>query len=400
MRTIYHLLKIFFVLLLLHITLPSQVHSHYKTYKIIDNGEDENKLVWVIMGDGYTKSQLNKFHFDATEVLISIFSNQPWLNYNSYVNVYLIDSVSDESGADHPSHGIYVDTALDATYNAHGVNGLLGIDPVKAYDIAYSIPTFDMIMVLVNDLRVGGSSGSTVVISDHLLAGRIALHEVGHFVGGLADEYELLFNNSSPLDDDEPNVTFNTDIENIPWNKWIDDAWPLPTPNFLFWNIGIFEGASYCSSGIYRPRITCTMRNPLNHYCEICTEAIILNIYNYVDPIRSYTPNESILTFSPGEELKFQVDIEKPLNHALSVSWELDGYSLKGESKDVLSLDSSVMERGMYTIKVSVKDSTPLVRNDPHHLLSSTHSWILIKESSFVDYLTSNSNMSLTQNLQ
>ena len=372
----FHFFKIFFIFFLLYIVAPSQVLSQFRTHKIIDNGSDFNKLVWVIMGDGYTESQLDDFHFDAIEVLFSVLLTPPWLNYISYLNVYLIDVTSDESGADHPYHEIYVDTALDASYSSHKTERLLMVDDAKALDVASLIPTFDMAMVLVNDDQYAGSSGSTVVISNHWLAGRIALHELGHFIGGLADEYE----NSRtvfPEGDLEPNLTCETERDKIPWNRWINPMTPLPTPDIMSWVVGLFEGAIYMSTDIYRPRHVCMMRNILVPYCEVCTEAIILNIYNYVDPIRNYIPSESIVTFSPDEVLQFKVTLERPLLHPLAVNWELDGHMLRGENRDTLYLDCSNLREGVHTLKVHVMDKTSLVRNDPHHLLSSSHTWIM-----------------------
>lgn len=386
-----HSFRVFIVFFFVFLIAPPHVFSQFNAYKIIDNGSDKNKLVWVIMGDGYTELQLDYFHIDALEVLFTIFTQTPFSNYISYINVYLIDVVSDESGADHPSRGTYVDTALDASYGRYEINQLLTVDDAKVFNIASSIPTFDMVMTLVNDEKYGGSSGSTVVISNHWLVGRIALHEIGHFMGGLADEYETSYT-TYPEGDLEPNVTYETEREKIPWNKWIDHVNPLPTPDIMSWVIGLFEGARYLSTDIYRPRYTCIMRNLFSPYCEICTESIILDIYNYVNPIRDYTPQASVVTFSPDEKLHFSVETERHLSHPLSIKWELDNCPLASENKNTLSIDCSNLGEGMHTVKVYVEDQTSLVRNDPYNLLTSSHTWKLIQKHSD-DYLTRSSSI-------
>ncbi len=110
----------------------------------------------------------------------------PFPRYEQFFNVYKIDAVSSQSGADIPSQGIYVDTALDATYEANNIDRLLTINPWKAsrirnQELADSGITPDMQLVTVNGTKYGGSGGRWATFAGgNSNAKEIALHELGH----------------------------------------------------------------------------------------------------------------------------------------------------------------------------------------------------------------------------
>jgi hypothetical protein len=139
------LLIIFSILFLL----PCPILAQFFVEKIEDNGDDANRMVWVIMGDGYTSLQLDDFHKDVDRIFNEFFSTSPWTEYKNFINIYRTDVISSESGADHPSQNIYVDTALDATYDTYGITRLLTVNDSKAFDIASSVPSFDAVMIVV-----------------------------------------------------------------------------------------------------------------------------------------------------------------------------------------------------------------------------------------------------------
>ena len=71
------------------------------------------------------------------------------------------------------------------------------------------------------------------------------LHEFGHTMPGLLDEYSASGVWSGGQCWETGNTTGFTTKDDIPWRKWIDDDTPLPTPyteEFLD-KIGAFEGA-------------------------------------------------------------------------------------------------------------------------------------------------------------
>jgi len=123
----------------------------YDVHKIIDNGDDSNRIVFVVLGDGYVETEIEKYKTDAEKLINYIFGKEPWKSYDKVVNVYRIDVISNESGADHPGLNppVSVDTALDARYNSR----LLTVNTSKAHGIANSVTGYDQILVIVNDKR-------------------------------------------------------------------------------------------------------------------------------------------------------------------------------------------------------------------------------------------------------
>jgi hypothetical protein len=358
------------------------VSAQYTKEKILNNGNDNNRMVWVIMGDGYTSLEIDDFHNDVDLVMDEFFKASPWNEYKGFINVYRIDVISKESGADHPSGGIYVDTAMDATYETYGIDRLLTVGDAKALEIASSVPSFDAVMIIVNDETYGGSGGTTIVFSNHEKAGRIALHEAGHLIGNLADEYETPYP-GYPEGDSEPNVTYQTEFENIPWKDWIEPGTPLPTSDSdKGYGVGVYEGARYLSTGIYRPDHNCTMRSLGAQNCQICAEALIINLYNYVDPIDNYSPDEEDVFLSAGTaSSEFKIDLMNSYSKDTAISWEIDGAILEDEDSTTLSVDYSTLRKGTHRVKVSVADYTSLVKNDPQGLLFSSRTWNIEKES-------------------
>ena len=360
---------------------PYIILADFLVEKIEDHGNDSNRMVLVIMGDGYTSLQLDDYHQDVNLIIDELFDASPWSEYKNFINVYRIDVVSNESGADHPSSNIYVDTALDATYDTYGISRLLTVDDSKALDYASLVPTFDAVMVIVNDPQYGGSGGATMVLSNHEKSGRIALHEAGHLIGDLADEYETPYP-GYPEGDSEPNVTYQTGLESIPWKNWIESGTPLPTSETGGdFEVGIYEGARYRSTGIYRPTYNSMMRSLSAPYGPINSEALVINLYNYVDPIDNYTPDlNNVFLSSEFSLLQFNVDLVNSSSDTMGIGWEIDGTIKNNENSESMAIDVSTLKKGGHTVRVLVADYTSLVRHDPQALLVSSRTWNFNKE--------------------
>src|ERR687884_596192 len=97
---------------------------------LVNNGDSANRLDIVIMGDGYTSGEMNKYRSDVQTFVNYMFSQEPFAPYRYYINVHRIDVVSAESGADKPdfSPPVYKNTALGAYYNCASVQRLICID--------------------------------------------------------------------------------------------------------------------------------------------------------------------------------------------------------------------------------------------------------------------------------
>ena len=52
---------------------PYPILARFLVEKIEDHGNDANRMVWVIMGDGYTSFQLDDFHQDVECIINEFF---------------------------------------------------------------------------------------------------------------------------------------------------------------------------------------------------------------------------------------------------------------------------------------------------------------------------------------
>jgi hypothetical protein len=345
--------------------------------KVINNGEDDARFVCVLLADGYTAAEAEKFRDDSSKIINYLFSSSPFKEYKSFVNFYTLFTPSKQSGADHPSQNIYVDTAFDATFDSYGVSRLLTVNDGKALDAAAQIPSFDAVFILVNDDSYGGSAGATIVFSNNQSAGEIALHEAGHFIGHLADEYETAYA-ADPNVAGVPNITSETTIEEIPWKDWIGPEIPLPTPETITDSIGLFEGAGYSTAGIYRPKHACKMRMLGVPYCEICAEALIRSLHSFVRPVDKFGPAAEELTITD-QSITLWIQPIQAIDSSHEVTWELDGEIIDSAYQLSYTINPAAIANGEHTIRVWFKDTTPMVRADTEGLLTFQHAWKVIK---------------------
>lgn len=371
-------------------------HSGYRTAppplfsyeKVQETGADQGRIVLMVMGDGYTAAEMIKFQNDAETAINGLFSIAPWNKRRGAFNIYRIDVISNESGADHPELGTSVDTELDAAYNCSGLQRLICVNTLRAQEIAGSVAAYDMVMVIVNDDTYGGSGGPVTVTSTHSMTTDLVLHEFGHSFGNLADEYEDAYP-GYPDGDWEPNVSYayGFDRSQIKWNAWIEDTTPLPTPEGSIYGsaVGMFEGARYKTAGIYRPMETCQMRTYTHQFCEVCTEAQILQIYNFANILEGTVPAPGNVTYTPG----LSVTVKTLPCDPISVSFELNGVPLTGASCTAGSctqlIEAHDLTAGSNTLTALVADDSGEVRNDPSLLTRVSLEWNIIFDGEIPD---------------
>ena len=331
------------------------------------HGDPANRVDLLIMGDGYTTTQQAKFISDATSVLDSFLSISPYASYRNYVNVPMLFTLSNQAGADHPPYqagcqsqsccgdpsmesdplqGIFVNTAFDAKFCTENIHRLLTVDGVKVLAAAAVAPDWDEIIVIVNDATYGGSGGIFAVTSLHEAAPQIAQHEYGHSFTGLADEYETAYP-GYPFCSDitsppcEANVTdVMTPTHQIKWSPWISPSTPIPTipefdPQFAD-VVGLFEGARYRTTGMYRPGQNCIMRTLGAPYCQIPSEAYVLRLYTggwgnpssgirLIEPNTAFPITNAVTLWYPNRQT-FRADILQPSGSPpVSIRWMVNG---------------------------------------------------------------------------
>ncbi|RJP60625.1 MAG: peptidase M64 [Ignavibacteriales bacterium] len=223
--------------------------SNYKIIKSHIGGEPHSKVDVVILGDGYTKEEVDKFEKDINHFTEVFFSLEPYTSMNDYFNIYGVLNPSEDSGGDEPRAEIYKETTLNSTFNSMGSERYLLTESVHTvYDVASIVP-FDAIFIMANHKRYGGGgiyNFYCTFTSDTQFRDYIFLHEFGHSFTGLADEYytsDVAYSEfyKSDREPAEPNITALLDKDNLKWKELVKESTPIPTP----WNKEEFDLMGY-----------------------------------------------------------------------------------------------------------------------------------------------------------
>lgn len=256
--------------------------------RVTGNSDPSVSLDIAVIAEGYTVDQMGKFRADVERVMGYILDQPPFSGYRDRINVYAIESPSQQSGTDVPGEQIYQQTIAGSSYYTFDVDRYLTTFDYKTLcDYAATVP-YDQIYVLVNTSRYGGGgfyNFYTACTSDNYLTPKVSLHEFGHGFGGLADEYyntevagDAFYNLS--VEPWEPNITTRVDFGRK-WGSMIESSTPVPTPRTHEWigKVGLYEGGGYVARGIFSPAQDCLMKsNNPQTLCPVCQRAVSLRL--------------------------------------------------------------------------------------------------------------------------
>ncbi len=366
--------------LLLLLICYTKIASGQTVTQLTNNGDPANRVDMVVVSEGYTAGEMTKFANDVQNLLNNFFTQEPYREYQRYFNVYRLEVASNQSGADHPERTPPVsrDTAFDATYNCGGIQRLICVNNAKvnmAVAGALGAAQRDLVVVLVNDPEYGGSGGAVAVASTHIDVVELVLHEQGHSFGLLTDEY----GGPPPpacnaaIEPSAANATRQTMRALIKWTSWIDASTPLPTTTTAAGVPGLYEGANYCDTGLFRPTSGSKMRFLGFPFEQINSEQLIRRIYNVASPIDGSSPTPGSFTLAKGDTQNFSVTTPQPFTHALDITWKVDG--VNSGSGPAFTLNTTPLSLGAHTVEVVVRDTTGMVRSDPSGLLMESRTW-------------------------
>jgi len=241
------------------------------------------------------------------------------------------------SGVTRPSQHTYKHTPLGTTYDAFDTERYVLTFENRAFrDVAANAP-YDAVEILVNSATYGGGGIYglySTVAAGSMWAPYVFVHEFGHHIAGLADEYYTSDVAYLPATDRvepwEPNATALLDPSALKWKDLVAPGMPLPTPwpkeEFERYTkeiqqrrrsvraanrpesemdalmreelihdtsvlgtgpyagkVGAFEGANYEARGYFRPQTDCIMftRDQVP-FCAVCRRAIesVLDLYS------------------------------------------------------------------------------------------------------------------------
>ena len=300
------------------------------------SGAPAQKLDLLILGDGYTARERAKFERDAKRLAATLLATSPFKERQGDINIWGLSPAAEQSGISRPSQQIYRRSPVGATYDAFDSERYVLTFENKAFrDIAANAP-YDVVEILTNSATYGGGGIYglySTVAADSAWSSYIFVHEFGHHVAGLADEYYTSDVAYLPAADRvepwEPNATALLDPAALKWKDLETPGTPVPTPwpkeeferdtketqqrrrairaanrpesemDALFRDqekrdttllnegphagkVGAFEGANYEARGFYRPQADCIMFTRDNvPFCRVCRRAIeqILDLY-------------------------------------------------------------------------------------------------------------------------
>ncbi len=297
--------------------------------KLHERGEPPSKLDLLILGDGYTAGERAKFERDAKRLLQVFFSTSPFKERENDINVWGLMPASMDSGISSPSQQIHKRTALGTTYDTFDSERYVLTTENRTFrDIAANAP-YEVVEILANSEKYGGGgiyNLYSTVAADSEWASYIFIHEFGHHLAGLADEYYTsdvaYLPPAEKVEPWEPNVTALLDPLKLKWRELVAPGTPIPTAwpkdeferlqndaqerrrairasnrpegdmNALFkeelardtalldspglkGKVGAYEGANYEAKGYYRPQSDCIMFTRDNvGFCAVCRRAL------------------------------------------------------------------------------------------------------------------------------
>jgi hypothetical protein len=304
-------------------------------WQVVNNGPPPEKVDVLLLGDGYTESEMSKWRRDAKRVAEALFKVSPFREHRGDFNVWALDTPSTQSGIARPSDGVERKSAIGASYDAFGSERyVLIFDNKRLRDIAAAAP-YEFLIVMANDRKYGGGGIFNLYATgavDNGFMEYLVVHEFGHHFAGLADEY-YTSDVAYEIDPDVPEPWELNVTKNAHQPKWADlltPGIPLPTPwpkqefekrqekvqaqrkalrsrgapeeemEELFrteqaWTterlgksehagkVGAFEGANYSAQGYYRSQVDCMMftRDEVG-FCAACGRAIERVIEQYL----------------------------------------------------------------------------------------------------------------------
>ena len=316
---------------------PAILKSPYKSFTYVQNGKSANHVDIVILGDGYTAAEMDKFHNDVATLTDELFTVEPFKSRKADFNVRAVETPSATTGVNKPHPGVFNRTPLSMSYGAFDSERYaLSYDNRTLRDVAASVP-YDYMFILINERTYGGGgifNLYSTVAADNKFSRYIFVHEFGHCFAALADEYytsDVSYQTPAiTVEPWEPNVTALFDKSNLKWKELVKPGTPIPTPwdktefdNFSYdiqkerralraANVpeeqmealferekktslemfdknkykdatGAFEGGNYMQFGIYRSALDCIMftRNK-QAFCPACSKAIseVIDMYS------------------------------------------------------------------------------------------------------------------------
>ncbi len=373
---------------------PGTVHfpEEYTDPDIIkvygSTAETTRRINVVIVPDGYTYAQKATMEAHAQAMVDAFRAKSPYKEHDRFLNYILVYAYSTEDGTDQCDCSIVRDTAMNTRFPlitascGHNDNRCLfygsgnggpNCDPnVSSANIATTelrAPARDTTIVMVNTARYGGCGGARAVYSAaNAAATDVAIHELGHSLGNLADEY----GGTPSCGVSAGGINTSTDPINGGWPEWIAD---LGAPR---------QGAQYYDQCVYRPIANCEMRTLGPEFCPVCKQQWALKYFGH-PRVNPTAPLESQHPVSPldtgiGTSVAFAVSTRLASGPGITndFTWTLHGPGFPVPTTVATGTEAhtrSFALPGTYTLTCQIIADTNLVKPVKNGANVDTASW-------------------------
>ena len=209
-----------------------------KVFEIVKNGDSHHKVDLAFVAEGYRAEEESEFLSDLKRFAEVLFNQEPFRTYKERFNLFGVFKPSAENGCDEPRHGVFRNTALNASFNSLGSERYLLTEDNRSLRAVASHVPYDALVIMVNHKRYGGGgiyNFYCVFTVDNQWSNYVLIHELGHAFGGLADEYytsSVAYNEFYPqgIEPVEPNITALLDLKRLKWKELITSGIEIPTP--------------------------------------------------------------------------------------------------------------------------------------------------------------------------
>lgn len=267
------------------------------------NSAQAQDLNILILPEAYTKNEIDRFTSDACYLHSVLCKTSPYS--------YLMDKMNIWYAAGYPSETDSLGSKRTAFGSGFPIDRILPLEKdsiIEAVKLARLRIGNTVVVVLVNtDTYLGYCSYSNgeyptfaVVPAKNSYFATTIIHELGHAIGLLADEYneskaahESMEKPLAKHHEEGYYLNVSASAEDIPWRMIMEDE------AYEVEKTSVYVGAYYCSSGMFRSTYNSAMRSHVPYY-------------NAISRLRIY---QRIMKFHTGHEPTYEQFQAEDLSH-------------------------------------------------------------------------------------
>lgn len=352
-------------------------------YTIQKTRSDTENIVILICGEGYTKSQQQKFINDVKKVWAGAMQYEPYRSYADRFNVYALCTASESSFGG--SGSTFFDVVVGSN-NSSSISGSLNNNPWKNHIFERCIgPAFieqihdahipdktdpdtsywddekvyrqfdyvhsyiNQFALLVNTSQNFGDNYTNLPFGFHYFitpadsyrAPQTFAHEFGHGLLGLGDEYMPYVTEQNDLT--SLNVGCNVNPEQVKWKKLLGFRKTYSCPSLSYGNA-------------YNSSYECLMRDTNYQFCEVCKLQGYKRLSQLVDGKSLYVADPEVKKYT-GQYSKLSDFADTTFDGYFNFANSRDGVLLSGADKNKFNTGMAGEKIQLRTIVQNLSDT-------------------------------------------